>query len=491
MPKRRDLINPMMDLRPILYIVGIFLCVLAWFMAIPLIMDLYFFYGEWKAFAISAGLCGFSGILLILGNKQDEIKITGKQAFLLTALAWIFLCLYSALPFLFVFEGFSFTNAVFESVSGLTTTGATIMTGLDFMPPGILLWRSLLQWIGGIGIIVMAISILPFLKVGGMQLFRLESSEKEKTVPRVTQLSTYIIIIYFTLTVICATAYHFAGMGIFDAINHSMTTISTGGFSTFDSSFADHNGVRIELIAILFMILGCLPFVLYIKVMTRNWMAIFQDQQAAAFLKTISFACAIMVIYLIFKLDNVSLSLVVEAIFTTTSLLSGTGYADTDYTQWGPFAIGFFIFISCVGGCAGSTSCGIKIFRFQILYSVAKNQMYQLIYPNGVFTVEYNQQPLSVQIAASVMAFFFIYIVSIVVITLLVLLCGVDFITAISGAVATLGNVGPGLGNVIGPTGTYQPLPDTVKWIFIASMMLGRLEFFTLLVFFIPRFWRS
>lgn len=480
-----------MDLRPVLYIVGIFLCTLAGFMIIPIIIDAYLFYDTWKGFAISMALCLFCGGLLILGNKQHAIHITGQQAFTLTGLSWLALCFFSAIPFLYTMPQLSLTDALFESVSGLTTTGATVFDNVEGLSEGILIWRAILQWLGGVGIIVMAISVLPFLKVGGMQLFRLESSEKEKVVPRATQLASYIIYIYIGLTAICALAYNLVGMPAFDAIAHSMTTIATGGFSTKDTSFAEYPTIGPELIAIIFMTLGCLPFVLYIKTLSGDWKSFTRDQQTMGFLKTVLFLCLIMILYLTVTLDNFSVNVVVEATFTTISLMTGTGYTDTNYMLWGGFAIGFLLFVSCIGGCAGSTTCGIKIFRFQIMYQVTKNQLYQLIHPNGVFTVEYNNQPLSVKVAASVMAFFFIFAVSFIVVSILLMACGLDVITSLSGAIATLANVGPGLGSIIGPTGTYEPLPDNAKWIMMASMLLGRLEFFTLLVFFVPRFWRA
>ena len=239
------------------------------------------------------------------------------------------------------------------------------------------------------------------------------------------------------------------------------------------------------------MVLGCLPFVLYIKTLGGEWRAIWDDQQAMGFLKTALLLSLIMILYLTATVGSMNINVIIEAVFTTISLLTGTGYTDTNYMIWGGFAVGFLLFISCIGGCAGSTTCGIKIFRFQIMYEVAKNQLYQLIYPNGVFTVDYNKQPLSVQIAASVMAYFFIFCISFVIVSIALLACGLDLITSLSGSIATLANVGPGLGSVIGPTGTYAPLPDEAKWILTASMMLGRLEFFTLLVFFVPKFWQK
>ncbi len=480
-----------MDLRPVLYIVGIFLCMLACGMVVPMSLDLMDNHEDWKAFAVSLSLCGFSGVLLMLANKQTQIDMSGKQAFLLTALTWIFLCFFSSLPFVFGVPTLGFTNAVFESVSGLTTTGSTIMTGLDDMPRGLLIWRSLLQWLGGVGIIVMAISVLPMLKVGGMQLFRLESSEKEKAVPRATQLAAYIVYIYLGLTALCALAYSQVGMNPFDAIAHAMTTIATGGFATSDSSFSNFDSLGPELVAIVFMILGCLPFVLYIKCLTGNWKSLIQDQQVKVFLLMVIFLPLLMMLNVNANLNEFSFSMVVESFFTTISLLTGTGYTDADYMLWGGFAVGFLLFVSCIGGCAGSTTCGIKIFRFQILYAVTKNQIHQLIHPNGVFTIEYNNHPLSVQIAGSVMAYFFIFVTSFVIVSTLLLACGLDILTSLSGAITSLANVGPGLGDIIGPTGTFEPLPDNAKWVLIASMMLGRLEFFTLLVFFAPRFWKN
>jgi trk system potassium uptake protein TrkH len=480
-----------MTLRPILYIVGLFLLTLAAFMCIPMMFDIYASNMNWRSFAFSVGITGFIGGILTLSNKQNDIEVSGRGAFLLTALAWLSLCFFSSLPFLFSIYDINLTNSVFESVSGLTTTGATVLTNLDSMSGGILLWRALLQWLGGVGIIVMAISVLPFLKVGGMQLFRLESSENEKTLPRATQLSTYIICIYIALTAICTVCYNVVGMTHFDAVAHAMTTIATGGFSTTDASFSNHPHYGPEVVAIIFMILGCLPFALYIKCINGNWRALIEDQQAAGFLKTVFILCLIAIGFLVFVLNDISLNIVIEAIFTTVSLLTGTGYTDTNYMTWGGFAVGFLLFTSCIGGCAGSTTCGIKIFRFQILYAVAKNQILQLIHPNGVFIVQYNKQPLSVQIAASVMAYFFIFVVAFVITSIALLACGLDLITSLSGAIATLANVGPGLGDIIGPTGTYAPLPDSAKWIMTSAMIFGRLEFFTLLVFFIPRFWRS
>lgn len=458
-------------------------------MIIPVGYDLYTNNADWIAFAISMGLCGFGGILLILANKQNKIEISGRQAFMLTALSWVFLCFFSALPLVIALPHIGFTNAMFEAVSGLTTTGSTVLTDLETLPYGILIWRALLQWLGGIGIIVMAISILPFLRVGGMQLFRLESSEKDKALPKVTDMTKALTIAYLILTAGCYMAYSTNGMPHFESLVHAMTTISTGGFSTSDASFTMASN-PIKLSAIVFMLLASLPFMVFIKIWLGTPRAFAGDEQAVGFLKLQSLFVITLITYLIFKFGGIDWDLAIDAMFNIVSISTGTGYASYNYMVWGPFVVGLMLFVSCIGGCAGSTSCGIKVFRFQILYLVAKNQILQLIYPNGVFNTTYNKQPLSVSVAASVMAFFFIFVTSLVVITLALLACGLDMITALSGAVSTLSNVGPGLGEVIGPTGSYAPLPDTAKWVMILSMLLGRLEFFTLLVFFVPRFWR-
>lgn len=458
-------------------------------MGIPVAIDLYDVNDDWKAFAIAMGITGFSGILLILSNKQNKIAISGRQAFMLTALAWIFLSVFSALPFVFAMRDISFTDAVFEAVSGLTTTGSTVMTGLDAMPRGILIWRAVLQWLGGIGIIVMAISVLPFLKVGGMQLFRLESSEKEKVMANVADMTKALVIVYTLITVLCGLSYHYAGLTYFEASVHAMTTLSTGGFSTTDNSFSNFSDLA-KCFAIFFMLIACFPFVIFIKMYAHSIRDLFNDEQIMGFIKLQCTCVAIIIGYMVWHDMVESGGGIVDILFNTVSVGTGTGYASFDYLKWGVFATGFIFFISAFGGCAGSASCGIKIFRLQILFAVAKNQIQMLIYPRGVFTIDYNKHPLSVQVAGSVMAFFFIYITCYVIIALGLLACDLDFITALSGAMTTLANVGPGLGDIIGPTGTFQPLPDNAKWIMIASMLLGRLEFFTLLVFLSPRFWR-
>lgn len=479
-----------MQFGPVIFIIGILMTVLSIGMAVPAFVDLYYGSPDWQSFMFSSLTTGFCGILMILANRRDAITVTRKQAFLLTALSWLALALFSALPFYYSEMNMSLADSFFESMSGITTTGSTVIDNLGEAPKGILIWRSILQWIGGIGIIVMAISVLPMLRVGGMQLFRLESSEKEKVLPRATQMASSIAFIYLFLTAACMMTYKAFGMSTFDAAAHAMTTIATGGFSTYDTSFGHYHTPELEYTAVFFMITGCLPFMLYLRALTGNWRALWNDTQVRCFFALVFSSAMFLTIYL-------SLSSVLpfyeafrRSLFNVVSVMSGTGYASADYMIWGHVAVGFFFFLSCVGGCAGSTTCGIKIFRFQVLYAIALSQIRQLIYPSGVFTPRYNGKPLPEDVPTSVMSFFFIYAVAFVVLSLVLSMIGLDFLTATSGAMTAISNVGPGLGDIIGPAGTFKPLPDSAKWVLSFGMLLGRLELFTVLVLLSRQFWK-
>ena len=480
-----------MDTRPILYVSGILLCTLGASMSIPMFADLTLGHDDWKVFFTCMVLTGFLGGALILTNSQDNFNISMRQTFLLTTVSWVLLSFTASLPFAFSAEDMSMTDAVFEAVSGITTTGATVMTGLQDSAPGILLWRAILQWLGGIGIIVMALSVLPFLKVGGMQLFQTESSESEKAMPRATQLAASIGLIYLSLTVLCMMFYQMSGMGSFDAWAHAMTTIATGGFSTFDTSFAHYNDPFAEITATFFMLCGGLPFILYLKAIRGNWKSLVYDTQVRAFLSIVATAITIMVVYLVIHNGQDFAEALRRASFNVVSIITGTGYTNGDYGAWGGFAVTLIFFLMVVGGCAGSTTCGIKVFRFQILYAVTIAQLRQLIHPHGVFTPHYNHSPIPYNVASSVMGFFFVYALGFTVLAVGLSFIGLDFLTAMSGAVTSISNVGPGLGDIIGPTGTFQPLPDSAKWMMCVGMLLGRLELFTVLVLLVPAFWRK
>ena len=481
----------MLNLRPILFILGLLLTTLALAMSLPALVDAVTGHADWQVFLASAGLTLFIGVSLILTMRGGDMAIGIREAFVLTLGSWLGVTLFASLPFVFAELNLSFSDAFFEAMSGITTTGATVIIDLDDAPPGILLWRALLQWLGGIGIIVTAVAMLPMLKVGGMQLFRMESSDTtEKVLPRAAQISTAIGVIYFILTAVCATAYWIAGMPGFDAIAHAMTTIATGGFSTSDDSLGAFSTPSIEWIAVVFMIVGSLPFVLYLQAVRGRPMSLFRDSQVRWFL-VLALSLIIIVMLILTTTQNFSSGQSIRlSAFNTVSILTGTGYSTAAYDDWGPLALTIFFLIMFVGGCAGSTTCGIKIFRFQILYETSTAQIRRLVQPHGVFIPYYNRNPITDEVTMSVMSFFFFYVLVFIGLALGLSALGLDFLTALSGAATAISNVGPGLGPIIGPNGTFTTLPDAAKWLLSAGMLLGRLELFTVLVLLAPAFWK-
>jgi trk system potassium uptake protein TrkH len=481
------------DLRPIFLVIGILLIILAVFMTPPMIADLAVGHPNWQVFLAAGCVTLFAGVSLVLMNRTPDFgELTGRQAFLLTTLVWIVLTIFAAMPLAFSDLGLSPAAAIFEAMSGITTTGSTVIVDLDHAPPGILLWRAVLQWLGGIGIIVMSLAILPMLSVGGMQLVRAESSDlSDKILPRAAQIASAISFIYLGLTLLCASLYWWAGMTPFDAAAHAMTTIATGGFSTTDASFGAFQNPTMEWIAVVFMISGALPFVLYIQATNGHVMALLRDAQVRWFFGIVSATCLLIALWLV-QTDGMPLpDAVRQSAFATTSLITGTGYASADYGLWGSFPVAALFFVMCVGGCTGSTTGGIKIFRFTVLNAVARNQIARLIRPHGVFVPTFNGRPLPEAAAIAVMAFVFMFALSFSLFAIALSALGLDYLTAMSGALSALANVGPGFGDVIGPTGNFASLPDSAKWLLSAAMLLGRLELFTVLILFAPSFWRG
>ena len=430
------------------------------------------------------------GTLFFLSNLDHDKRLNLQQAFLLTALSWLSIAIFGSLPFVFSTINFSFTNAFFESMSGITTTGSTIISNLNEMPKGILLWRALLQWLGGIGIIIMAITLMPIMNVGGMQLFKISSNDSsEKILPKSKEIAMRLIYIYTGLTTVCAISYFIFGMSLFDSITHSMTTIATGGFSNYNESIGYFNSSYIEISAIIFILLGSLPFIAYIKFINGNKMIFFNDIQIQTFFKVILGSIIILSIYLAFSnLDTFSFMAI---LFNIISILTGTGYVNAQFDNWGSFSLVIFLILMFIGGCAGSTTCGIKIFRIQILYSFIINSLKKIIYPKGIFVLKYDQNPIDNKFISSIISFIYMYLIIFFFITALLSLTGLDFITSISGAATAISNVGPGLGSIIGPNGDFSSLPDASKWILSVGMILGRLELFAILVLFLPSFWRN
>jgi trk system potassium uptake protein TrkH len=484
------------DFRPIFLVIGLLLTTLGCSMLLPAIVDLMANNDDWKVFATAGILTVLIGSGLYGGARGTTKQLGTKQAFIMTVGTWATLALFGALPYYWSGIVPTFTDAVFESLSGLTTTGATVITGLDFAPPGILFWRGIQQWLGGLGIIVMAVAVLPMLQIGGMQLFKIEAFETaEKIMPRATQISGSLTLVFLIFTALCALAYMAAGMAVDDAVIHAMTTVATGGFSTKDASFAYFDSTSIRLICIMFMILGSIPFILYVQAVRGQTIALWKDSQVRVFLSVLTIL--VIIAWIIYPGSDGKSAGVLDqdgfmyAFFNVTSIMTGTGYATTDYSAWGSVSNLFFFMVMFIGGCAGSTSCGIKIFRFQVLFETLKQHIKSIFYPNGVFVMRFNSRVLDDNVSTAVMSFLFLYIVIFFVVASLLSLTGLDFITSLSAAGSAISNVGPGLGPDIGPSGTYKELGDVAKWILMAAMLIGRLELMTVLVLFVPRFWRS
>ena len=482
----------MFDLRPVGYVTGLLVAAMGAAMLLPMLVDLYYRNGHWAIFLESALLTGVIGGLTALacanGVKQ---RLTIQQTFLLTTGVWLMLPVFGAIPFILGAPYASVTDAFFEAMSGLTTTGSTVFEGLEELPRGVLIWRSMLQWFGGVGIIVVAMVFLPELRVGGMQIFRSESFDTDgKVLPRAAQISARISGVYFILTLACYICYFAVGMPSFHAANHALTTVATGGFSTYDASFGAFKGAP-EYVAAVFMALASLPFVRYVQVIGGSTGPLLRDAQVRTF-----FAMIVIVIALVWAFQTAVNGVAAEpalreVLFNVTSILTGTGYASTDYQVWGPVAVVLFFFLGLIGGCAGSTTCSIKVFRYQLLFASIKAQIRKIHSPNGIFTPRYDGRPVGEDVLSSVMVFFVAFVVSLGILSVLLSATGLDTITSVSGAAAALANIGPGLGDKIGPAGNFAGLSDTAKWMLSAGMLIGRLELMAVFVILTRNFWRA
>ncbi|QFS84070.1 Trk system potassium uptake protein TrkH [Roseivivax sp. THAF40] len=482
----------MFDLRPVAYVIGLLVMCLGLTMLVPMLVDIVEGRGQWAVFFESAIMTTLAGGLISLAS-QNAVKdrLSLQQTFLLTTSVWAVLPVFGAIPFVLGATEARFVDAYFEAMSGLTTTGSTVFSGLEELPKGILLWRGLLQWLGGIGIIVVAMVFLPELRVGGMQIFRSEAFDTMgKVLPRAAEIASSISSIYITITLACALAYLACGMDVFDATVHALTTVATGGFANYDSSFAVFTGSA-EYVAALFMILAGLPFVRYVQMLNGDSRAIFRDSQVRAFLSIIAIVCLVVAAALLWLFPHAPERAGREALFNIVSIMTGTGYASANYMLWGPFLVALFFFIGLIGGCAGSTACSIKVFRWQLLVVSVRAQLGRIRAPHGIFTPRFEGRPVADDVLSSVMTFFLFFIVTLGLFAVALGMTGLDFITALSGAATALGNIGPGLGPIIGPAGNFAPLNDTAKWLLILAMLMGRLELMAVFVLFTVRFWRA
>ena len=482
----------MINIKPIAFISGTLICATGFFLFLPLLTEIIYQNDQWQAYTIPIILYLIVGGSLVIINKDVEIDIDLKSGFFITVFSWILLSLICAIPFMYAKSNLHWVDALFESMSGLTTTGATILTNLDELPKGILIWRSFLQWVGGIGIIIIALFILPFLKVGGMQLFHSEGDDPyEKFSPKIASTVKSIFFVYLGITLISIILYILYGMSAFDAINHALTTISTGGFSTHDESFAFFNSTPLLFISSFIIILGSIPFILIAQSNLKNPFIIFRDEQVKIFL--IILVIIIVTLYFLAGgyIEGDILDKYGHITFNTISIISGTGFISDNFENWGNYASILFLFLMFIGGCAGSTTSGLKIFRFKILFLSLSSHLNKLLRPHGIFTYKFNGKNIPDNTFESVMSFFFIFIITFVLASLLLSFSGLDFITCISASASAIANIGPGLGEIIGPNGNYSSLTDYSKIILTITMLLGRLEILTLVIFFLPRFWKN
>jgi trk system potassium uptake protein TrkH len=482
----------MFDVRPVFNVIGLLVSCLGLTMIFPMALDMSRSNGHAGVFLESALITCLTGSMMYLATRREAARgLTLQQTFLLTSGVWLALPVFGALPFALGATDSSFTDAFFEAMSGLTTTGATVISGLDYLPDGLLLWRSILQWLGGIGIIVVAMVFLPELRVGGMQIFKSEGFDTfGKILPRATEIAAQVAWLYVGLTGACAVIYIATGMRSFDAVLHAMTTIATGGFSTYDSSFVKF-GASTEYAAVAFMCLAALPFVRYVQLINGAPGSLFQDSQVRIFFIVLLVTVGFLTLVLWQGHQLAGELGFRKALFNVVSITTGTGYASADYSSWGPVAVVVFFYAGLVGGCAGSTSCSVKVFRYQLLVSAIHMQLRKIHSPNGIFNLRYQGRIVGTDVINSVISFFVIFFVSLGVSAMALALTGLDLLTAFSGAAAALANIGPGLGEVIGPSGNYSTLSDGAKWILAFTMLLGRLELLAVYTLFTLRFWRN
>ncbi|SFP82235.1 TrkH family potassium uptake protein [Pseudomonas borbori] len=478
-------------LRIIAFINGIFLITLAVSLVVPMLTLVMFERAhELNAFLWSSLITFVVGLAMVAQGHPKGVELRPRDMYMLTVSSWLLVCIFASLPFMLA-QRMSLADAIFESMSGITATGATVLSGLDSMSPGILIWRSLLHWLGGIGFIAMAVAILPMLRIGGMRLFQTESSDRsDKVMPRSHMVAKYMVAAYVGISLLSCLALWLAGMGLFDAINHTMSAIATGGFSTSDSSIGNWPQPAVHWVTVVVMILGSLPFVLYVSTLRGNFLALFRDQQVRGFLAILVSTWLALGTWYSLSTELHWLEAVRHVAVNTTSVMTTTGFALGDYTLWGGFAGMLFFYLGFIGGCSGSTAGGLKIFRFQVAYTLLKANLLQLVHPRAVIKQQYNQHRLDEDIVRSILTFSFFFTITIAALALALTLCGLDWITALSGAASTVSGVGPGMGPIIGPAGNFSSLPDTAKWLLTAGMLLGRLEILTVLVLLMPAFWR-
>lgn len=478
-------------LQSLFFLIGMITSFYGVSMLIPALVDVLGGHQNGYGLVMSFVMTSFSGITLTLATRQENIDLSRRETFLFSASIWVVLSLFGALPFIMKAVPMRGIDALFESVSGMTSTGATVLIGLDTMSQGMLLWRAMQQWYGGVGLVVMAMAVLPLLNAGGMQLFQTESTEQDKVLPRVKEIAMGTFIVYAMLTFLCFLLYSQNGMSVFDALVHSMTTVANGGFSTHDTSFGFFDSVRLEIIAMVFMLISSLPFIAYLRLIKGHVSPIWRDEQIRFHLGLIVVFILMGTVYLSLRQTYEPLEALRVMAFNLISIITCTGYGTADFAAWGTFISIILMISMMIGGCAGSASAGLKTFRVVVMLKELRYQLRQMLFPRSVQSVHYNGLPMPQNVPTAVMSFFFVFMLCFLILAGVLAASGVDITTALSGALAMLSNIGPGLGPQIGPTGTYGGLPDMAKWACVVGMLLGRLEIYTFFIMMLPSFWRG
>ncbi len=480
------------DVAAVFFFVGVVIVGFGAAMLLPAVLDLINGNADYAVFLTSAGIAVFTGLSLALACHRSRHSMGGREVTLAVPATWLSATVVAALPFMFSQFGLSFVDAVFETMSGLTATGSTVIVGLEGAPPGLLLWRFLLIWMGGFGVVTLMVLVLPFLRIGGQQLFTIDlSAQTGKILPRATAVVLKVGVVYAALTFACAIAFRIEGMSGFDAVGHAMAAIATGGFSSHDSGIGFFRSPAIEWTASIFMLLSALPFVLHTRIFERGPLVVFEDAQVILFLAVTAAAAGAVTLWLMARLDLDLLEAARQATFNVVSTISTTGFTSQDYVQWGDFPLLVLLACMLVGGCTGSTAGGIKMFRLVILLRAVRAQIHRQIFPHVATTVTYNRQPVADQIRAGVGLYVFVYLSTFLGFALALGFAGLSFVESIGGSATALGGVGPGLGGAIGPCCTFSPLPDAAKWLLSVEMLAGRLEILVLVVPMTRTFWRS
>jgi trk system potassium uptake protein TrkH len=482
----------MLNLRPVFHLIGLLSLTLGVLMLIPAALDWRSGNDNWHAFARASFLVCLIGGVAAMATRQALADGLGRrQSFLLTASVWAVLPALGALPFIFGAPHASPTHALFEALSGMTTTGTTVFTGLDDLPPGVLLWRSMLQWLGGLGIIIVALVFLPVLRVGGMQHFQAEAFDTMgKVLPRVYDISMGLLQVYIGLTLAAIMSYMAYGMNGFDAINHAMTTIATGGFSTSDQSFAKFTG-PLEYVSALYMILAGLPFIRFVQLVGGSWTPLLRDVQVRAFLRWSAYAVLVIIVYRLMNSDGHPLDVLRGTLFNVVTLITGTGYGSEAVDGWGDFPLLVIVLMGFIGACTASTGCSLKVFRYLVLFEAIRAQMQRLRRPHEVVSLKLGGKRLEEDVISSVIVMFTVFIASFMLLSVGLSLTGLGLRASMTAAWTSICNIGPVFGPEVGATGAVDSFPEAAKWLMMLGMYLGRLEVLAVMVLLLPRFWRG